>query len=162
LSPEIVHPYKDTMRAVIQRVARASVKIDHQIVGRIERGLLVLLGIQSGDTSTDIGWLTRKIVRLRIFADEQGAMNRSVQQAGGELLVVSQFTLFASTRKGNRPSFMSAAPPDQASRLYEEFCDRLELETGKKVKQGIFAADMQVELVNDGPVTIWIDTKNPE
>jgi D-tyrosyl-tRNA(Tyr) deacylase len=150
------------MRAVIQRVARASVMVDQKIVGLIGRGLLVLVGIESADSSEDIGWLAGKIARLRIFADEQGAMNRSVQETGGELLVISQFTLFASTRKGNRPSFMDAAPPDQASRFYEEFCKQLELETRKMVQRGIFGAHMQVELLNDGPVTIWIDTKKRE
>jgi D-tyrosyl-tRNA(Tyr) deacylase len=150
------------MRAVIQRVARASVTVDQQIVGRIGRGLLVLLGIEPADTGEDIGWLTGKIARLRIFADEQGAMNRSVREAGGDLLVVSQLTLFASVRKGNRPSFMNAAPLEQANRFYEEFCEQLELEIAKKVQRGIFGADMQVELLNEGPVTIWIDTKNRE
>jgi D-tyrosyl-tRNA(Tyr) deacylase len=150
------------MRAVIQRVARASVTVDQEIVGRIGPGLLVLLGIEPADTGEDIGWLTGKIARLRIFADEQGAMNRSVRETGGDLLVVSQFTLFASTRKGNRPSFLNAAPLEQANRFYEEFCEQLELETAKKVQRGIFGADMQVELLNEGPVTIWIDTKNRE
>jgi D-aminoacyl-tRNA deacylase len=150
------------MRAVIQRVTRASVTVEQQIVSQIGCGLLILLGVEPADTGEDIEWLAAKIARLRIFADEQGAMNRSVQDVGGDLLIVSQFTLFASTRKGNRPSFMNAAPPEQATRVYAEFCQKLEFETGKKVERGIFGAAMRVELVNDGPVTIWIDTKNRE
>jgi D-tyrosyl-tRNA(Tyr) deacylase len=150
------------MRAVIQRVTRATVAIDHQTVSRIGRGLLVLVAVEPADSHEDIGWLAGKVARLRIFADDQGAMNRSVQEIDGDVLVVSQFTLFASTRKGNRPSFMNAAPPDQANRLYEQFCEQLELETAKKVQRGVFGADMEVELLNDGPVTIWIDTKHRE
>ena len=150
------------MRAVIQRVTRGSVTVEQQIVSQIGCGLLILLGVEPADTGEDIEWLAGKIARLRIFADEHGAMNRSIQEAGGDLLVVSQFTLFASTRKGNRPSFINAAPPDQATRVYAQFCQNLELETGKKVQRGIFGANMSVELVNDGPVTIWIDTKNRE
>jgi D-aminoacyl-tRNA deacylase len=150
------------MRAVIQRVTRATVAIDQQTVSRIGRGLLVLVAVEPADSHEDIGWLAGKVARLRIFADDQGAMNRSVQEIDGDVLVVSQFTLFASTRKGNRPSFMNAAPPDQANRLYEQFCEQLELETAKKVQRGVFGADMEVELLNDGPVTIWIDTKNRE
>ena len=150
------------MRAVIQRVTRASVAIDQQTVSRIGRGLLVLVAVEPADSHEDIGWLAGKVARLRIFADDEGAMNRSVQDIDGDLLVVSQFTLFASTRKGNRPSFMNAAPPDQANRLYEQFCEQLELETAKKIQRGFFGADMKVELLNDGPVTILIDTKNRE
>ena len=150
------------MRAVIQRVTRASVAVDQETVSRIGRGLLVLVAVEPADSHEDIGWLAGKVARLRIFADDEGAMNRSVQEIDGYLLVVSQFTLFASTRKGNRPSFMNAAPPDQANRLYEQFCEQLELETGKKTQRGVFGADMEVELLNDGPVTIWIDTKNRE
>ena len=150
------------MRAVIQRVTRASVTVVQQIVSQISCGLLILLGVEPADTGEDIEWLAGKIARLRIFADEKGAMNRSIQEAGGDLLVVSQFTLFASTRKGNRPSFPNAAPPDQATRVYAQFCQKLELETARNVQRGIFGADMSVELVNDGPVTIWIDTKNRE
>jgi D-aminoacyl-tRNA deacylase len=150
------------MRAVIQRVTRATVAIDQQTVSRIGRGLLVLVAVEPADSHEDIGWLAGKVARLRIFADDQGAMNRSVQEIDGDVLVVSQFTLFASTRKGNRPSFMNAAPPDQANRLYEKFCEQLELETAKKVQRGVFGADMEVELLNDGPVTIWIDTKHRE
>jgi D-aminoacyl-tRNA deacylase len=150
------------MRAVIQRVTRASVAVDKQTRSRIGRGLLVLVAVEPADSHEDIGWLAGKVARLRIFADDEGAMNRSVQEIDGDLLVVSQFTLFASTRKGNRPSFMNAAPLDQANRLYEQFCEQLELETAKKVQRGVFGADMEVELLNDGPVTIWIDTKNRE
>jgi D-aminoacyl-tRNA deacylase len=150
------------MRAVIQRVARASVQVGHQTVAQIGCGLLVFLGVEHADSHPDILWLAGKIARLRIFANEQGAMNRSVQEIDGGLLVVSQFTLFASTRKGNRPSFLSAAPPDQANQLYEQFCEQLELESGKKVERGVFGANMKVDLLNDGPVTLWIDTKNRE
>src|SRR5271156_4846201 len=122
------------MRAVIQRVTRASVAIDQQTRSRIGRGLLVLVAVEPADSHEDIGWLAGKVARLRIFADDEGAMNRSVQEIDGDLLVVSQFTLFASTRKGNRPSFMNAAPLDQANRQYEQFCEQLELETAKKVQ----------------------------
>jgi D-tyrosyl-tRNA(Tyr) deacylase len=150
------------MRAVIQRVTRASVAVDQQTVSRIGHGLLVLMAVEPADSHEDVGWLAGKVARLRIFADDEGAMNRSVLEIDGDLLVVSQFTLFASTRKGNRPSFMNAAPPDQANRLYEQFCEQLELETAKKVQRGVFGADMEVELLNNGPVTIWIDTKKRE
>ncbi len=150
------------MRAVIQRVTRASVKVKQEMVSQIGRGLLIFLGVGPADCRDDILWLTGKISRLRIFSDENGAMNLSVQDIAGDLLVVSQFTLFASTRKGNRPSFISAAPPEVASQLYEEFCGQLETETGKIVGRGIFGAHMQVDLLNDGPVTIFIDTKNKE
>jgi D-aminoacyl-tRNA deacylase len=150
------------MRAVIQRVARASVQVGDRTVAQIGRGLLVFLGVEHEDSRSDILWLAGKIARLRIFLDEHGAMNRSVQENDGDLLVVSQFTLFASTRKGNRPSFLSAAPPDQANQLYEQFCEQLELDSGKKVQRGVFGANMKVDLLNDGPVTLWIDTKNRE
>jgi D-aminoacyl-tRNA deacylase len=150
------------MRAVIQRVARASVQVGDRTVAQIGRGLLVFLGVEHEDSRPDILWLAGKIARLRIFPDEQGAMNRSVQENDGGLLVVSQFTLFASTRKGNRPSFLSAAPPDQAIRLYEEFCEQLQSESGRKVRRGVFGAHMMIDLLNDGPVTLWIDTKNRE
>jgi D-aminoacyl-tRNA deacylase len=150
------------MRAVIQRVAHASVQVGDRTVAQIGRGLLVFLGVEHEDSRPDILWLAGKIARLRIFPDEQGAMNRSVQENDGGLLVVSQFTLFASTRKGNRPSFLSAAPPDQANRLYEEFCEQLQLDSGRKVQRGVFGAHMMIELLNDGPVTLWIDTKNRE
>jgi D-tyrosyl-tRNA(Tyr) deacylase len=150
------------MRAVIQRVTHASVEIEQEIVGQIGRGLLVLLGVESTDSRDDIVWLAGKIARLRIFSDAKGAMNLSVQDIAGDLLVVSQFTLFANTRKGNRPSFIAAAPPGQANQLYEEFCRQLEAEVAKPIRRGIFGADMQIELLNDGPVTICIDTKKRE
>jgi D-tyrosyl-tRNA(Tyr) deacylase len=150
------------MRAVIQRVRRASVEVEQEIVGQIDRGLLVLLGVESTDSRDDIVWLAGKIVRIRIFPDQNGTMNLSVQEIAGDLLIVSQFTLFASTRKGNRPSFIAAASPEQANKLYEEFCRQLETELAKPVQRGIFGAHMQIDLVNDGPVTISIDTKRRE
>ena len=150
------------MRALIQRVTRASVEVENEIVSRIGRGLLVLLGVESADSREDILWLAGKIARIRIFPDETGAMNLSVQDMAGELLVVSQFTLCASTRKGNRPSFLHAAPPEQAHQLYEEFCQQVEKEIAKPVRRGIFGAKMKIDLLNDGPVTIWIDTRRKE
>jgi D-aminoacyl-tRNA deacylase len=150
------------MRAVIQRVERASVRVQDAIISQIDRGLLLFLGVEPADSRDDILWLAGKTARLRIFSDENGAMNLSVRDVSGELLVVSQFTLFASTRKGNRPSFLAAAAPDQANKLYEEFCRELESEAARPVLRGIFGADMQISLVNDGPVTIYIDTKNKE
>ena len=150
------------MRAVLQRVSQASVTISGSIKGSIARGLLVLVAVESGDTNEDIEWLSGKIVRMRIFGDEQGLMNRSVQDISGEILAVSQFTLFASTRKGNRPSWSRAAPPEQAIPLYEAFVRRLSAELGKPVQTGEFAADMQVALINDGPVTIIIDSRMRE
>lgn len=147
------------MRAVVQRVARASVAIDGQTVAQIEQGLLVLLGVTDGDTSEDVAWLAGKIARLRIFADEAQAMNRSLTEVGGQALVVSQFTLYASTRRGNRPSFIAAARPETAVPLYEAFVEALRQETGREVPTGIFGADMQVSLINDGPVTILIDSR---
>jgi D-aminoacyl-tRNA deacylase len=150
------------MRAVIQRVERASVRVHDAIISQIDRGLLLFLGVEPADSRDDIIWLAGKTARLRIFSDENGAMNLSVRDVSGEVLVVSQFTLFASTRKGNRPYFLSAAAPDQANMLYEEFCRELESEAARPVLRGIFGADMQVSLVNDGPVTIYIDTKNKE
>jgi D-aminoacyl-tRNA deacylase len=150
------------MRAVIQRVERASVRVQDAIISQIDRGLLLFLGVEPADSRDDILWLAGKTARLRIFSDENGAMNLSVRDVSGELLVVSQFTLFASTRKGNRPSFLSAAAPDQANKLYEEFCRELESEAARPVLRGIFGADMQISLVNDGPVTIYIDTQNKE
>jgi D-tyrosyl-tRNA(Tyr) deacylase len=151
-----------TMRAVIQRVSRASVEVEKEIVSQIGPGLVVLLGVGSADLRDDILWLAGKIARLRIFSDENGAMNLSVQDIAGDFLVVSQFTLFASTRKGNRPSFIDAAPPEQANQLYNEFCVQLETEVAKPVRRGIFGADMKIDLVNDGPVTICIDTKKKD
>jgi D-aminoacyl-tRNA deacylase len=150
------------MRVVVQRVVRASVTVNQEIVAQIGRGLLVFLGVESSDCRDEILWLAGKLARLRLFSDEDGAMNLSVQDLQGDLLVVSQFTLFASTRKGNRPSFLGAAPPEQAHQLYQEFCGQLETEIGKPVRRGMFGANMQVDLVNDGPVTICIDTKRKE
>ena len=150
------------MRAVIQRVTRASVEVRQEIVGQIGRGLLVFLGVEGADSREDVLWLASKIARLRIFSDENGAMNLSVQDLAGDLLVVSQFTLFANTRKGNRPSFLHAAQPEQANQLYEEFCQQLESEIARPVRRGIFGANMQIDLLNEGPVTIWIDTKKRE
>lgn len=151
------------MRAIIQRVSRASVTVEDKIVSEIEMGLLVLLGIEDGDTQDDIEWLSRKIVNLRIFNDADGVMNESVLSIiGGEIIVVSQFTLHASTKKGNRPSYSKAAKPEIAIPLYEKFVKQVQLDLGKKVKTGIFGADMKVALLNDGPVTIAIDTKNKE
>lgn len=150
------------MRAVIQRVSRASVTIENAVKGRIERGLLALLAVEEADTPEDIEWLSGKIVRLRIFPDENGVMNRSVQETGGDILLVSQFTLYASTRKGNRPSYSRSAGPPTAIPLYEAFVRRLVADLGKPVQTGEFGADMRVELVNDGPVTIIIDSKLKE
>lgn len=150
------------MRAVIQRVARASVTIAGECRARIGPGLLVLVAVEDPDTADDAQWLAGKLARLRIFPDEQGLMNLSVAEAGGRVLVVSQFTLFASTRKGNRPSFTRAARPEGAIPRYEEFLALLEAELGQTVARGEFGADMQVELVNDGPVTLVLDTRDPE
>jgi D-aminoacyl-tRNA deacylase len=154
-----IHPF---MRAVIQRVSSASVTIAGVVKSSMGAGLLVLLGIEEGDGAEDIEWLSGKLVRLRVFNDEQGVMNRSVQEAGGDILVVSQFTLFASTKKGNRPSYIRAARPETAIPIYEMFLNKLAAELGKPVPSGEFGADMQVALVNDGPVTILIDTKARE
>ncbi len=150
------------MRAVVQRVREASVQIGGQVVSRIGPGLLVLLGIEPTDSGEDIDWLANKIANLRIFNDPEGVMNLSVRDTGGEAIVVSQFTLMASTRKGNRPSYIRAARPEVAVPLYRDFIDRLEALLGKEVGTGEFGADMKVALTNDGPVTIWIDTKNRE
>lgn len=150
------------MRAIIQRVSHASVTIEGSISGAIEEGLLVLLGIEPADTEDDIEWLAGKISRMRIFGDEEGKMNRSVVDIDGGLLVVSQFTLFASTKKGNRPGFTRSAPPPIAIPLYEQFVKTLSFVAGRPVATGEFGADMKVALLNDGPVTIWIDSKNRE
>lgn len=150
------------MRTVIQRVSAASVTIGGEIKGQIGRGLLVLLGVEEADTAEDIEWLSGKIVRLRIFSDHEGLMNRSVQDIGGGILLISQFTLFASTKKGNRPSYLRSARPEVAIPLYEQFKTRLALDLGKVIAAGEFGADMQVSLVNDGPVTIFIDSKARE
>ena len=150
------------MRLVIQRVTHASVTIEGKVKSAIGPGLLILVGVESADTTEDVDWLVRKVAALRIFDDEQGVMNRSVQDINGEALVVSQFTLFASTKKGNRPSWLKAAPHDIPVPLYEAFCQRLSQAMGKPVGTGEFGADMKVELLNDGPVTILMDTKNKE
>lgn len=150
------------MRALVQRVKNASVTIDNEVFSSIANGLLVFLGIEDADDENDIAWLAAKISRLRIFSDENGAMNLSVHDVDGDCLVVSQFTLHASTKKGNRPSFIKAAKPDVAIPLYEKFVQQLEKETGKKVATGSFGAMMDVKLINDGPVTIWIDSQNKE
>jgi D-aminoacyl-tRNA deacylase len=150
------------MRAVVQRVSSASVTIDGAVRAKIAGGLLVLLAVEDADGAEDIEWLAGKIVRLRIFNDEQGLMNRSVQEIGGEILAVSQFTLFASTNKGNRPSYMRSAKPEVAIPLYERFVTRLSTGLGKPIQTGEFGADMKVTLVNDGPVTILFDTKARE
>lgn len=150
------------MRAVIQRVSEASVTIDKQIKSEIRTGLLILLGIEDADTKEDIEWLCRKISNMRIFPDEEGAMNKSLLDVGGEALVVSQFTLHASTKKGNRPSYIQAAKPDVAVPMYESFVEELESQLSSKVKTGEFGADMKVSLINDGPVTIMMDTKNKQ
>ena len=150
------------MRVVIQRTAHASVSIHGQLKASIGQGMMVLVGIEEADGAEDIDWLCHKLTSLRIFDDENGVMNRSVTDIGGEILVVSQFTLHASTKKGNRPSYIRAARPETAIPLYESFCQKLSQALGKDVSTGEFGADMQVELLNDGPVTICIDTKNKE
>lgn len=150
------------MRAVIQRVQHASVTIDGKLKSQIQKGFLVLLGIEDADTEEDKEWLARKIVALRVFDDEQGVMNRNIQDAGGEILVVSQFTLMASYKKGNRPSWIRAARHEHAIPLYEAFTERLSQDLPGRIQTGEFGADMQVELLNDGPVTICMDTKNKE
>ncbi|MEO8235442.1 MAG: D-aminoacyl-tRNA deacylase [Flavobacterium sp.] len=150
------------MKAVIQRVSQASVTIDSKIVAEIEQGLLVLVGVEDSDNQEDIIWLTSKIINLRIFADENEVMNLSVKDINGDIVVVSQFTLHASTKKGNRPSYIKASKPEIAIPLYENFVKQIETELGKKVQTGIFGVDMKVSLVNNGPVTIIIDSKNKE
>ena len=150
------------MRVVIQRVSKASVKVDGKTTGQIGIGLLVLVGVEDADTTEDIDWMCNKIVNIRIFNDDDGVMNRSVKDAGGRVLLVSQFTLHASTKKGNRPSYMKASKGDVAIPIYEAMIKRLEQELGSKVETGIFGADMKVELLNDGPVTIVMDSKNRE
>ncbi len=150
------------MRAVIQRVSKASVSIDGKVNGEITNGLLVLVGIEDADTDDDINWLSGKIVNLRIFNDVNGVMNESVIEKGGDVLLISQFTLHAATKKGNRPSYIKASKPEIAVPVYERMIGQLNSDLGKPVKTGIFGADMKVELINDGPVTIFIDTKNRE
>lgn len=150
------------MRIVIQRVTEASVKVEGEIIGQIGLGLLVLVGIEEADTQQDIDWLSGKLVNLRIFEDENGVMNKSVLDVKGEVLIVSQFTLHASTKKGNRPSYIRAAKPDFSIPMYETFVQKVENDLGKKVQTGRFGADMKVALLNDGPVTICIDSQNKE
>ena len=150
------------MRAVIQRVSEARVSIDGTVKGTVQKGLAVLLAVEAADTAEDIEWLSGKIVRLRVFDDESGVMNRSVQEVQGDILLVSQFTLFASTKKGNRPSYSRSAPPPIAIPLYEQFVARLTQDLGKPIQTGEFGAQMVVTLTNDGPVTIIIDSKNRE
>ena len=148
------------MRALIQRVSQASVSVEERITGQISYGLLVFLGVESADSLEDIDWLIKKITQLRIFSDAEGKMNESVLDQEGGLLVVSQFTLHANIKKGTRPSFIKAAPPEQAKVLYDQFIDRLQAQVPIKIACGEFGANMQVQLINDGPVTIWLDSKN--
>ncbi len=150
------------MRVLIQRVTEASVVVEGQCIGAIEKGLLVFVGIEEADTEVDIQWLSSKIVNLRIFEDEEGVMNKSILAVDGDILLISQFTLHAATKKGNRPSYIKAARPDIAIPLYEKMMDQLTVDLGKKIATGQFGADMKVNLCNDGPVTIWMDSKNKE
>jgi D-tyrosyl-tRNA(Tyr) deacylase len=150
------------MRLVIQRVTRASVSIDDKVKSEIKKGLMVLVGFEPADTDDDISWMTKKLVNLRIFDDENGVMNKSILDVGGDVLLISQFTLHARTKKGNRPSYIDAAPPEIAIPLYEKFIENIENALGKGIGTGEFGANMQVELVNDGPVTIFIDSKRKE
>jgi len=150
------------MKAVIQRVSQSSVTVDNKIVAEIQKGLLILVGMEDADFQEDIDWLTAKISNLRLFADENNIMNLSVKEIDGEVIIVSQFTLHASTKKGNRPSYIKAAKPEIAIPIYENFISKMEFELGKKVQTGQFGADMKVALINDGPITINIDTKNKE
>jgi D-tyrosyl-tRNA(Tyr) deacylase len=150
------------MRVLIQRVKEASVTVDNKVISLIHNGLLVFVGITDDDNREDILWLTKKIANIRLFDDENGVMNLSVMEAGGDILAVSQFTLMASTKKGNRPSYIKAAKPEISVPLYEEFCSEMELAVNKPIQRGVFGADMKVRLLNDGPVTIFIDSKNRE
>ena len=150
------------MRVLIQRVKEASVTVDNEVISLIDKGLLIFVGITDDDTRDDILWLTKKIANIRLFDDENGVMNLSVIDAGGDILAVSQFTLMASTKKGNRPSYIKAAKPEISIPLYEEFCSEMELAVNKPIGCGVFGADMKVRLLNDGPVTIFIDSKNRE
>jgi D-tyrosyl-tRNA(Tyr) deacylase len=150
------------MRAVIQRVTQASCTVDGEVTGKIDLGFLVLLGIEDADTTEDLQWLAQKICGLRVFGDENGLMNKALADVDGNILLISQFTLFAQTKKGNRPSFLRAARPDKAIPMYEEMIKTLSIITGKNIATGIFGADMKISLMNDGPVTIIIDTKNRE
>ncbi|MCX2433266.1 D-aminoacyl-tRNA deacylase [Pedobacter sp. GR22-10] len=150
------------MRAVLQRVTEASCTVEEKITGEIKGGFLVLLGIEDADTTEDLEWLAQKIIGMRVFGDENGLMNKALADINGDILLISQFTLFASTKKGNRPGFTKAAKPDVAIPLYEKMIEKLSALLGKKVETGIFGADMKIALVNDGPTTILIDTKNKE
>ncbi len=150
------------MRILIQRVKKASVTVNEETVSAIEKGLLVFVGICEEDNAEDIAWLTKKVANIRLFDDAEGVMNLSVTDIAGEILAVSQFTLMAMTRKGNRPSYIKAAKPDISIPLYEQFCEEMEIAANRPIKRGIFGADMKVELINDGPVTIFIDSKNRE
>ncbi len=151
-----------SMRLVIQRVSHASVTVENEIIGEIGKGLLILLGIEQADSEEDVDWLVQKTIQMRIFSDAEGKMNCSLQDIQGDLLVISQFTLHASTKKGNRPSFIAAARPEQAIPLYEFFIQKAQIALGKEVRSGSFGANMKVNLLNDGPVTIIIDSKNRE
>ncbi len=150
------------MRVLIQRVKQASVKVDEKITGEIKHGFLLLVGFENADTDEDLTWTANKISSLRIFDDENGVMNKSILEVDGEILCVSQFTLFAMTKKGNRPSYFKAAKGEISEPLYNEFCEKLKSLINKEIQKGIFGADMKVSLINDGPVTIWIDSKNKE
>jgi D-tyrosyl-tRNA(Tyr) deacylase len=150
------------MRTVIQRIKQASIRINEEIISHIKNGLLIFIGIEDRDTKDDVEWLVKKITNLRIFNNEEGIMDRSVIEIDGEIMIVSQFTLHASIKKGNRPSYIKSSKQLTAKPLYEYFCQEITLQLGKKIATGIFGADMQVELINDGPVTIWIDSKNKE
>ena len=150
------------MKAVLQRVSRGEVRIDNNIAGKVGKGFVILLGVGQDDTQEDIDWLVRKITQMRVFADGDGKMNLDIQQVRGECLVISQFTLHASTKKGNRPSFIHAAPPDVAEKLYKQFVKSMEIVLPSKIQTGEFGAFMEIQLVNDGPVTILLDTRNKE
>ena len=150
------------MRVVVQRVSQSNVKVSGEVIGEIKKGLMVLVSFVDEDNDTDLGWMTKKIINLRIFNDDEGKMNRSVQDVGGDILLISQFTLHGSTKKGNRPSFIKAAKPDFANVMYERFIKVLEQTLGKEIQTGEFGGDMKVSLVNDGPTTIIIDSKDKE
>ncbi len=150
------------MRVVIQRVKRAHVQVDHQVVGSIHHGMVILVGVEEADNDDDVSWLAQKIVGLRIFSDEHGKMNKDILEVSGNILLISQFTLHAATKKGNRPSFIRAARPEYAQRLYQKLGEALEISLKHPLQYGVFGAMMDVELVNDGPVTIWIDSKAKE
>ena len=150
------------MRVVVQRVSQSNVKVSGEVIGEIKEGLMVLVSFVDEDNDTDLGWMTKKIINLRIFNDDEGKMNRSVQDIGGDILLISQFTLHGSTKKGNRPSFIKAAKPDFAKVMYERFIKVLEQSLGKEIQTGEFGGDMKVSLINDGPTTIIIDSRNKE